>query len=512
MDMLARKYNPEFVDQVCGSMATLIQDGKLGPLEQCTLEQQGYIIRHGMDMIKDGYEPLFAAQVCGHMATLIQAGDFGPLEQCTPDQQDCIKRYGENMLSSRHSPEFVAQVCASMIALIQAGDLGPLAGCATEHQSYIIQHGMDMITCGDDLRSVSAACRQMAILIQARDLGPLEQCTPDQQAYIIQYGMDMICDGNKPEWAAQVCASMAILYQSGIEAFIPDQIIIEANQSVEALQQHIDAKSGTVFDLQFITQRATATQYLRTIMTANGADYDIISNYLKKQRQSSWDDECLIMKYFLLQQRTNGEEEARSIYYFEGDNRNERADRQNIRLSSLQGAYAGRFIPSGHLDEIRLNQYAQTVAMYKAYTAIALKKTQFNEKNSAQRTCQLQRAMVREKLIESYQQAYASVKKDETFTGMKGGIADSTALGTPVYHFTKPEQGCDIHEMQVPFFRIHAAYFISPELCYDDVPKKKCNFKKGYGGGHEFVCDLGKLPIKLIILAQLPVPRPASRP
>ncbi|MDR2779168.1 MAG: hypothetical protein LBB16_02680 [Puniceicoccales bacterium] len=80
---------------------------------------------------------------------------------------------------------------------------------------------------------------------------------------------------------------------------------------------------------------------------------------------------------------------------------------------------------------------------------------------------------------------------------MKGGIADSAALGSPVYFFIEPEQS-DIHRMQVPFSRIHAAYFISPELCHDDDPDRKNDIDYGYGGGHEFVCDLSRLSIELI--------------
>jgi hypothetical protein len=325
-----------------------------------------------------------------------------------------------------------------------------------------------------------------AILVQAPGSISLEQCTRPQQTFIIRYGMDMIRDGNKPEWAAQVCASIAILYQSGIEAHIPDRIDIENNQQPYCIEYFRDAKEGTVFGQRFIEQRANATAALSVIMTVNGADYGIISDYLKQQRFSSWDNKCCVMKYFLLQQRMNPEQDANNIYYFGGNKRS----RHPTSLDTLNQRYDEYFQPND------LNTYTKTVAMYKAYTAIALGKTQFSGKDQASNSCTLQRAMTRQLLITSYGQAYENVRVNETFDRMKGGIADSTALGPPVYHFIEP--GSDIFEMQVPFSKIHAAYFISPELCYDDIPKEKQDVKFGFAGGHEFVCDLGKIKLKLI--------------
>ncbi|MDR2779167.1 MAG: hypothetical protein LBB16_02675 [Puniceicoccales bacterium] len=224
----------------------------------------------------------------------------------------------------------------------------------------------------------------------------LANCILDQQTYIIQYGMDMIRDGNKPEWAAQVCASMAILYQSGIEQHIPDQITIEDNQTPEAITRSKTDLSSVVFAQQFIAQRAVATKHLAKVMSANGADYTIMSDYLKRQRFSSWSRGCLVLKYFLLQQRTDWVEDARSIYYFEGNKRKG----QNLDLQKLQKAYDTHFLSADHA------KYTKTVAMYTAFTAMALRKTQFDGKDSAQRTCLLQRAMTRADLIASYEEAY----------------------------------------------------------------------------------------------------------
>jgi hypothetical protein len=364
----------------------------------------------------------------------------------------------------------------------------PLEQCTSDQRGYIIQYGMDMIRNGNKPEFAAQVCAHMAILIQTETLSPLAECTPEQQAFMEQYKDAMIMDGNKPEFAAQVCASMAILYQSRIEQHIPAQITIEDNQTSGAITQSITDPTSVVFAPRFIAQRAVATKRLADVMNANGADYGIISDYLKQQRFSSWNPPCRVIKYFLLQQRTNWEQEANTVYYFEGNKRKQ----QNIGLPKLQEAC------TKHFKSANPAKYAKTVAMYKAYTAIALRKTQFEGKDSAQRTCQLQRAMTRSELITRYKSAYENVRQGEIFNEMKGGIADSAALGSPVYFFTQPQRQCDIHEMLIPFFRIHAAYFISPELCYDDVPQKKYNVEAGYGGGHEFVCDFSRLPVKLI--------------
>jgi hypothetical protein len=495
-EMIADGNKPEFVAQVCASMATLFQTGALEPLKNCTPEQQAYIIRCGMDIIADGDKPGFIAQVCTSMATLIQTGAFGPLEKYTSEQQAYIIRC-MNMIADGNELEFVAQVCASMPTLIQTGVLGPLENCTLEQQAYIIRCGMDMIADSNKLEFVAQVCASMATLFQTEALGPLGKCTPEQQTYIDQYRSEMIADGNKPEWAAQVCASMAILYQSGIEAYIPGQIDIENNQTPDDIQRSMTDPSSVVFAPQFIAQRAVATKYLADVMAANGADYGVISDYLKQQRFSSWNPSCRIMKYFLLQQlklqQLNIEQGVDDIYYFEGNKRNDKS----VGLPKLKKTYDKRFGLPNHLQAARLDQYTKSVAMYKAYTAIALEKTQFAGKSLANHTCKLQRAMARQDLTAGYG-AYENVEVNGTFTGIRGGIADSTALGPPVHFLTRPERKCDIHEMQIPFSKIHAAYFLSPELCYDDVSEKKNDIEHGYGGGHEFVCDLSRLPVKLI--------------
>jgi hypothetical protein len=381
-----------------------------------------------------------------------------------------------------------------------------LDGCAHEQQGYIMQYGMDMFGHGHNPDFIAQVCAHIATLFQPnvdeisaqltqsiRDFATisLERCSPEQrslrqQDFIIQYGMDMIRDGNKPEFAAQVCASMAILYQSGIEAHIPDQITLEDNQTPDAIKRSMADPTSVVFAPQFIAQRAVATQRLTGVMADNGANYDIMKNYLIQQGYFSWSEASCVMKYFLLQQRVNATQDE-NTYHLECAG--------FVTLENLRDQYNEYFELPDNLNENLLNQYTKTVAMYKAYTAIALNKIQFKGKDSTHRTCQLQRAMVRKKLIKSCKPAYKDVKEGETFAEMKGGIADSTALGPPVHFFTGPEY--DIFEMKIPFFRILAMYIMSPELCCDNDLKRKNDTKIGAAVAHEVVCDMHETPLEL---------------
>jgi hypothetical protein len=465
MDMLNHNHAPAFTAQVCGYMAILCslnlnEQQALGfaantELGHCISEQRVYIMQYGMDMIRGGYQPQFAAQVCASMVSLIQREALGPLAGWTPDQQGYILRYGMDMIRGGNEPELAAHVCASITILYTNAQKTPLERPPNQETynfyTFIKQYEKAMITPGRNQTLVTQVCMSMVGLIQREALGPLAGCTPDQQGYIIRYGMDMIRDGNEPELAAQVCASMVVLYENGIEVHIPEQITIEDNRSSDAIRRSVKDPNSVVFAPQFIAQRAVATKYFIDVMAANGANCEIISSYLKAQRYSSWHQKCLVMKYFLLQQRKRGTD-ATDRYYFEGNKRTT----QQISLSTLIARYNTYFQSQGSLNDDLLNQYTTTVAMYKAYTAIALRRTQFLGKNPPQRTCQLQRAMGRAKLIDSYpgsaqQPAYASIQQGGTFSGIKGGIADSAALGSPVYHFAEPEKGNDRHEMPVPF-------------------------------------------------------------
>jgi hypothetical protein len=332
-----------------------------------------------------------------------------------------------------------------------------------------------------------------AILYPDATVDLFEKCFLKQQAYyIVQYGMDMIRDGSKMEWVAQVCAGMAILYQKNIETYIPDEISIEKNQSPEDINQSMQDQKGIVFNPQFVKQRADAIVTLTEIMADYGVDYGIVSDYLKAQRYDSWDKLCCVMKYFLLQQQENMEKSVDAYYL--GDH-GAGPYRQIFGIDKLREIFNEQIPTQDELDT-----YTKAVAMYKAYTAIALGKTKFNNKNLTNRTCIVQRSMNRQTLVSGYE-GYDKVVLGGKFNGMKGGIADSTALGSPTFFFIRKRN--DIHEMTIPFSRIHAMYFISSELCYDDEQESKNNTDIGFGGGHEFVCDLHGLQVTLIKLGRM---------
>jgi hypothetical protein len=110
--------------------------------------------------------------------------------------------------------------------------------------------------------------------------------------------------------------------------------------------------------------------------------------------------------------------------------------------------------------------------------------------------------MKREDLVNFYPE-YAETNEGEIFTGMmKHGIADSVALGAPSSEYTNPKE-YDVIEIEMPFSRMLAIYFASPELCFDGPPFGiPINFntrdnKAGKGSEHELIGDMSDLPIKI---------------
>jgi hypothetical protein len=291
-------------------------------------------------------------------------------------------------------------------------------------------------------------------------------------------------DGYRKKFAGEVLDAMHILYESGIEALLPEDI---------------SSVSDVIYDPEYIAMRKKVTDKLSQIMKDNGADYDIINRYLKGQQQNSWSEQSLAMKYFLLTQCKKNDDFEKT-YFWGGQN-----------LSSLELQHIKEVIGNvkreandrGLILNTKKEKYAKSVAMYKAFTAIALNKVKILGKvNHERNICSVQRGMGREDLIKFYPE-YAKIKEGEIFKGsMKHGIADSVALGAPASEYTNPK-AYDVIEMEVPFHRILAAYFVSPELSFDGPPYGiPHNFstrdnKAGKGSEHELICDMGNLPIKI---------------
>jgi hypothetical protein len=307
-----------------------------------------------------------------------------------------------------------------------------------------------------------------------------------QVKFARQYKRNMLADGYKREFVDRVFVAMLTLYKNGIEELLPEDI---------------SSVSDVVYDPECIAMRKEVTDKLSQIMKNNGADYDIINRYLKAQQQSSWSEQSLTMKYFLFTQR---EESAdfEKIYFWSGHNLSDLELRhikeviKNVKKEANDGG-------SISISKIKKEKYAQSVAMYKAFTAIALNKAKIPGKiNHKNNTCSLQRGMKREDLIKFYPE-YAKINEGEIFTGtMKHGIADSAALGAPASEYTNPKE-YDVIEMKIPFHRVLAAYFVSPELSFDGPlygipinPYTRDN-KAGKGSEHELICDMANLPVKI---------------
>ncbi|MDR1366419.1 MAG: hypothetical protein LBJ13_00720 [Puniceicoccales bacterium] len=265
-------------------------------------------------------------------------------------------------------------------------------------------------------------------------------CTPEQQVYIKEYARQMIEGGDKPEFAIAVCKDMALLYQEGIDRTMPDAINV----------------AGTAKNDQ--QMRTNAVAQLRDIMKANGGDYGTIASYLRAQQEGSDKALSVVMRYFLMQQRQNPGEE-RFLAINEG------------KMKEAFEAFEGN-----------TEEYAKTVAMYKAFTAIALNKVGFEGRNPQNHTCTVYRGMSTEALNAAYP-GYDQKRDGDTFT-IKHNPLESTSIGGPIDTFNGP--GKDTHTTEVPFSRVLVAYFMSPEMCASFCATE-----------HEFICDLVGIPAKI---------------
>jgi hypothetical protein len=254
-------------------------------------------------------------------------------------------------------------------------------------------------------------------------------CTRPQQTYIKEYARQIIEGGDKPEFALQVCQSMMLLYKEGMESLMPDAI--DFRNIVE---------NGNEMRTQAIGQ-------LTEIMAANGGNYMIMQRYLREQQLDSNSKESQEMRNFLMAQRQNPSEE--------------------------------RFLSSPVMQD---PEYAKTVAIYKAFTAIALNKANFAGRDPQNHTCTVYRGMPRDVLERNYHD-YDQVQNGDNFT-IKHSTLESTSIGNPIRMFNEIDS--DTHTLEVPFSRVFVAYFMSSEMC------------GGMGRHeHEFICDLGDIPAKI---------------
>jgi hypothetical protein len=364
--------------------------------------------------------------------------------------------------------------------------------CSPDQQAFIMQYGMDMIRGKYPPQFAAQVCGDMAGLIQSRALSPLEECTSDQQAYIIRYGMDMIRDGNKPEWAAQVCASMAILYQNDIEELLPTKFDITnnimfhpENPEEEDFHQASPGEFGYKWAPENI--RNDAINKLTRIMQENGANYIFIKLLLEQQQLGPWSDFSKMLKWFLITQHQFSPGQTPEQHYVFGGNTFADISRD----------------ASANMEE--RPKFPKSIAMYKAFTAIVLNKTSidgviFHETC----TCTVRRGLDANKLRNAYPKVYQNKNTGDYIDGIPDDIAASTFVGARGRsHEEFTEQGTSIiHEIQMPFSRIFAVYFMSPELCcdYQTPVLGRDGSKDKYMGEHEFMCDCSFIKAKLEVV------------
>ncbi|MDR3144431.1 MAG: hypothetical protein LBT64_02940 [Puniceicoccales bacterium] len=327
-------------------------------------------------------------------------------------------------------------------------------------QADILKRGEKMLAEKRSDEDAAAKCKWMAEL-HSEIAGDLNGCTAAQKSYILRYGKDAIANGYGREFVAEICKSMSILYADHIEDLLPDRIDI----------------SGTVSSAADVAMRKAAEAQLSKTMAANGADYGIISTCIREQRFSQYNNEPQAMQYYLLTQRQDMNEDVATRYYiYEGN------------VDDLKKSFDT--VCGGNVEK-----YAKSIAMLKAYTAIALNKIDFPGKDKKNETCTLQRGMLHRTCIQY--PGYACKKQGDVVNNLKNGIMCSTALGPPSEAFS--DNIHDIHGFKIPYTNVHMAYFMHTEFCADNSEEKSDG---KMSDEHEFVCDVGMASAKILKIAE----------
>ncbi|MDR2812850.1 MAG: hypothetical protein LBB05_03640 [Puniceicoccales bacterium] len=183
------------------------------------------------------------------------------------------------------------------------------------------------------------------------------------------------------------------------------------------------------------------------------------------------------MRYFLLKQRRNSETINEDYYlgfYSEGSAKTFQKSEESEMQKKFKKVYGERC--NGDFEK-----YAKTVAMYKAFVAIALDKINFQGKNSDDRTCEVFRGMAHETLCQA-DYSYIQRKTGDKIV-MRHHIAESTSIEGSLGFFSGG--GMDVHKFHVPFAQVVAPYFLHLNL--SDFFGKEC----------ELVCNLNGLEAEI---------------
>jgi hypothetical protein len=299
----------------------------------------------------------------------------------------------------------------------------------------------------------------------------------------------MITDGNKATFAAQVCESMAILYLGKIEDYLPVGYDVENDKMFSHFNPESpeEYQEETTYEWDAGRLRRDAIEALGNIMAKNGADYSLIRNLLENQQKNPWSNPSKVLKYFLLQQHDSNQSPDGSYYL---------------------GGSRFRDIATGAEEYLgRVRKFPKSVAMYKAFTAITLNTVRIDEVIFPDETiCIVQRALDRGRLLRAYPQIYSNKNTGDRIDGIRDDIAASTFIGerTGSHDEFIEKNSSVIHKIRMPFSRIFATYFMSPELCCDyDTPiiQQSGNpeyVRKKYKNEREVLCDCSHIEAELI--------------
>jgi ankyrin repeat protein len=296
-----------------------------------------------------------------------------------------------------------------------------------------------------------------AALTEIRMTPGFVDCSPEQQTYIIDYATQMIEGGDKLEFAIAVCASMAKLYQEKIDELMPDEIDVFKTYDPGVASGRIDQ-----------AMRTQITGKLREIMHANDADYKIISDYIRDQQQSATNMQSRAMKFFLFMQMEKTAAQIESEHYL-GTGRDGPKTIEKLEHTFNKVCASGGISP---------DTYARSVAMYKAFIAIALKKVDFAGNDRDHNTCTVYRGIDRTTLEKSCPN-YDTIKVGNEVQGLKHNSLESTSVERPIAIFNGA--GTDTHMIRVSYSDIYVAFFMSPEMCahkYGQEMELLCNLQR----------------------------------
>ncbi|MDR1414112.1 MAG: hypothetical protein LBI56_04235 [Puniceicoccales bacterium] len=282
-------------------------------------------------------------------------------------------------------------------------------------------------------------------------------CSKEQCEYILCYANGIVSDGYKPEFAERICKFMAILYRNGIDSkeYIPEW---SGNLDVVFSKENADIRHNCLVELA-------------KIVNTNGGRYPIVRSWLRRQQDGSWTESPRALKSYLFNQRTN-QSEIEKRYFLQKNT----VSSLSLTLEEVLGN-SGE-VQEGQTTEVTEEIYANSVAAYRAFTAIAL-----NSKISASnpfvhqlaKTCTLIRTdggnMKRDYPSEEWE------KDGMISAAVKGGIADSTAM----VGLEGAYPGELVRQFEVPFWRISAVFYASQEL------SASCKSER------EVVCDFSGL-------------------